>query len=126
MLGAVAAIGVIEYMENPWLFVRELVRLTKPGGYVVLINPNPLSLLSKITLLLKNHFNGFRADANSSITAVLEQDLVRIFQVCGLVKIEIAYSNQGRIPFANRHWPGQLGGRAFSDNLLCIGQVPVV
>jgi SAM-dependent methyltransferase len=124
----VAAIGVIEYMENPWGFVRELVRLAKPGGYVVLVNPNQLSLLSKTTLLLKNHFNGFQADSHpiAAITAVLEQDLRRICEVCGLINIEIAYSNQGRIPFTNRHWSRQLGGRAFSDNLLCVGQVPVV
>src|SRR5262249_44997443 len=35
-----AAIEVIEHLENPRAFVRELARITKPGGWVVLTTPN--------------------------------------------------------------------------------------
>jgi 2-polyprenyl-3-methyl-5-hydroxy-6-metoxy-1,4-benzoquinol methylase len=31
---------VIEHIENPWFFLRELHRITKPGGTVILSTPN--------------------------------------------------------------------------------------
>lgn len=36
---AVAA-EVIEHLENPWFFIRELYRITKPGGTVIISTPN--------------------------------------------------------------------------------------
>ena len=45
----VCAVEVIEHLENPRAFVRELVRLAKPGGFVIVTTPNQLSLLSKLT-----------------------------------------------------------------------------
>lgn len=36
----VVATEVIEHLENPWLFVRELYRVTKPGGVVIISTPN--------------------------------------------------------------------------------------
>lgn len=36
----VVATEVIEHLENPWFFVRELYRITKPGGVVVISTPN--------------------------------------------------------------------------------------
>src|SRR5205807_3902971 len=45
-----AAVEVIEHLENPRAFVRELVRITKPGGWVVVTTPNQLSVLSLLTL----------------------------------------------------------------------------
>ena len=53
----VCAVEVIEHLENPRAFVRELLRLTKPGGFVIVTTPNQLSLLSKLTFILKNQFN---------------------------------------------------------------------
>src|SRR5262249_49555732 len=50
----VAAVETIEHLENPRAFLRELVRLTRPGGWVIVTTPNQLSLLSKLTLVLKN------------------------------------------------------------------------
>ena len=47
----VAAVEVIEHLENPRDFMRKLVRLAKPGGWVIVTTPNQLSLLSLLTLL---------------------------------------------------------------------------
>ena len=123
----VCAIEVIEHLENPRAFVRELVRLAKPGGVVIVTTPNQLSLLSKLTLILKNQFNAFQDAPGlypAHITALLEIDLIRIFTESGLTDIQINYSNVGRMPFTPWHWPKSLGlgDRTFSDNLLCIGQ----
>jgi 2-polyprenyl-3-methyl-5-hydroxy-6-metoxy-1,4-benzoquinol methylase len=123
----VCAVEVIEHLENPRAFVRELVRLVKPGGFVIVTTPNQLSLLSKLTLILKNQFNAFQEAPGlypAHITALLEIDLIRVFAESGLTNIQINYSNVGRIPFTPWHWPASLGlrDRTFSDNLLCIGQ----
>ncbi|NES99914.1 MAG: methyltransferase domain-containing protein [Sphaerospermopsis sp. SIO1G2] len=122
----VCAVETIEHLENPRAFVREMVRLAKPGGLVIVTTPNQLSLLSKLTLILKNQFNAFQEAPGlypAHITALLEIDLIRIFIECGLTDIHIEYTNSGRIPFTPWHWPNNLGfrGRTFSDNILCMG-----
>ena len=123
----ICAVEVIEHLENPRAFVRELVRLAKPGGLVIVTTPNQLSWLSKLTLILKDQFNAFQAAPGlypAHITALLEIDLIRIFTECSLTNIQIDYTNSGRLPFTPWHWPENLGfrGRAFSDNILCVGQ----
>lgn len=124
----VCAVEVIEHLENPRAFVRELVRLAKPGGFVIVTTPNQLSLLSKLTFILKNQVNAFQEAPGvypAHITALLEIDLIRIFTESGPSNnIQINYSNCGRMPFTPWHWPKSLGlgDRSFSDNVLCIGQ----
>lgn len=123
----VCAVEIIEHLENPRAFIRELVRLTKPGGLVIVTTPNQLSVLSKLTLILKNQFNAFQEAPGlypAHITALLEIDLIRIFTECSLTEVQIEYSHYGRIPFTPWHWFRSLGfhGRAFSDNILCVGQ----
>jgi 2-polyprenyl-3-methyl-5-hydroxy-6-metoxy-1,4-benzoquinol methylase len=117
----VAAVETIEHVENPRAFVRELSRLTRPGGWVIVTTPNQLSLLSKLTLVVKNQFSAFQERPGlypAHLTALLEVDLVRIAQECGLVEVAIRYTDSGRIPGTPWHWPGWLRGRAFSDNVL--------
>jgi SAM-dependent methyltransferase len=36
----VVSTEVIEHLENPWFFVRELYRITEPGGVVIISTPN--------------------------------------------------------------------------------------
>lgn len=110
----VCSVETIEHLENPRAFIRELVRLTKPGGLVMITTPNQLSLLSKLTLLLKNQFNAFQEAPGlypAHITALLEIDLIRIATECDLIDVKIDFSNQGRIPFTPWHWPKSLGFR---------------
>ena len=44
----VVAVETIEHLENPRAFMRELTRLVKSGGTVIVTTPNQLSLLSKM------------------------------------------------------------------------------
>ncbi len=120
---AVVAIEIIEHLENPRAFFRELTRLAKPGGLVVLTTPNQLSLLSKTTFLLRGQFNAFQEAPGlypAHRTALLEIDLLRLARECELQEVQIRYSNHGRIPATRQHWPAWLGlrGRTFSDNVL--------
>lgn len=122
----VVSVETIEHVENPRSFARELVRLARPGGWVMITTPNQLSLLSKLTLVIKNQFNAFQDTSYPAhLTALLEIDLVRICAECGLLDSEIRYSNCGRIPGTSRRWPFALHGRAFSDNLMIVARKPV-
>lgn len=121
----VLCIECIEHVENPRALVRELLRIAKPGARVIVTTPNQLSLLSKISLLTKNEFVAFQEAPGlypSHITALVEADLRRIAIECGLVNVEIHFTDSGRIPFTRRHWPSFMRGRAFSDNVLLAGR----
>ena len=124
----VAAVETIEHLENPRAFAREVVRLCRPGGWVVITTPNQLSLLSKLTLVVKNEFNAFRATSYPAhLTALLAVDLLRIAGECGLTAAAIAYTHSGRIPGTAWHYPGWLSRffpRSLSDNVLLIARKP--
>ena len=106
----VAAVETIEHLENPRAFMRELARLTRPGGWVVVTTPNQLSFLSKLTLLIKNQFNAFQDSCYPAhLTALVEIDLRRIAAECRLADVAIAYSRCGRVPGLPWHFPSLLG-----------------
>lgn len=127
-LGAdvVTSVETIEHLENPRAFARELVRVAKPGGWVVITTPNQLSLLSLLTLLVKKNFNAFQdVHYPAHLTALLEVDLRRIASECGLTDVSIIYSHEGRLMLTPWHYPQALARvfpRALSDNLLLIGR----
>jgi len=124
----VVAVEVIEHLENPRRFARELTRLVKPGGWVVVTTPNQLSVLSKLTLIVFNEFNAFRAGSYPAhLTALLEIDLRRIAGECGWTDVSVTFTRVGRMPGVAWHWPrwlSRLAPRAFSDNVLLVARTP--
>lgn len=120
------AVETIEHLENPRAFMRELVRIVKPGGWVVVTTPNQLSLLSLLTLLIKHRFNAFQdVHYPAHLTALLEVDLRRIATECGLSDVTMRYSCEGRVVLTPWHYPefiARLFPRAFSDNVLLVGR----
>jgi len=125
LFDATVSIETIEHLENPRAFFRELTRITRPGGLVIVTTPNQLSLLSKLTLVVKNQFTAFQERPGlypAHRTALLAIDLIRISKECGLENLRIEYSNHGRIPGSAKGWPSVLRGRAFSDNVLVIAR----
>jgi len=125
----VTAVETIEHLENPWAFVRSLVRIVKPGGWVVVTTPNQLNLLSLLTLFTKRRFSAFQdAHYPAHRTALLESDLERTASAAGLERIAIAYTCRGRVPLVAMHYPFTLARifpRALSDNLMVIGRRPI-
>jgi 2-polyprenyl-3-methyl-5-hydroxy-6-metoxy-1,4-benzoquinol methylase len=106
--------------------MRQLARVAKPGGVVIVTTPNQLSLLSKMTLVIKNQFNAFQEAPGlpAHLTALLEIDLLRIASECGLSGPTIHYTNSGRIPFTPLNWPRWLRGKPFSDNVILMARKP--
>jgi 2-polyprenyl-3-methyl-5-hydroxy-6-metoxy-1,4-benzoquinol methylase len=122
----VTAVETIEHLENPWAFCRELSRIVRPGGWIVATTPNQLSMLSLLTLLVKQRFSAFQDGAYPAHrTALLEVDLRRIAGECALADVEVRYTESGRVPLTAAHYPAALSRvfpRALSDNMLLIGR----
>ena len=121
-----AAVEVIEHLENPRAFARELVRITRPGGWIAITTPNQLSVLSLLTLAVKGRFSAFQdRDYPAHRTALLEIDLRRIAAECGLGDVHVEYTRHGRVPLTPWHYPSgfaSLAPRRFSDNVVLIGR----
>ena len=123
---AAVAIEVIEHLENPRAFARELSRIVKPGGWVVVSTPNQLSALSLLTLATKGRFAAFQdTEYPAHRTALLEVDLQRILRECGLQDVDVAFTCHGRLPLTRTHYPralARLAPRRFSDNIVAAGR----
>ena len=128
VVDAAVAIEVIEHLENPRAFVRELVRIVRPGGWVAVSTPNQLSVLSLGSLAVKGHFAAFQdASYPAHRTALVETDLRRIAAECALEAVEVRYTCRGRIPLTALHYPtaiARLAPRGFSDNVVVLGRRP--
>src|SRR5688572_4915899 len=122
------AAETIEHLEKPRALVREMARVVRPGGLVIVTTPNNLSFLSKLTLIVKNQFNAFQDGSYPAhITALLEVDLLRMARENRLVDVRVEYSRQGRMPGTARSFPGVLSRwfpRAFSDNVMLCARRP--
>jgi len=120
----VVAIETIEHLENPRAFVRELSRILKPGGWLVVTTPNQVSLLSLLSLAIKGRFVAFQ-DAYYPIhcTALLPIDLLRMASDCSLSGVEVHFTTSGRMPLTHVHYPGALARlfpQQLSDNVLLV------
>jgi 2-polyprenyl-3-methyl-5-hydroxy-6-metoxy-1,4-benzoquinol methylase len=123
---AAAAVEVIEHLENPRAFCRELARITKRDGWVVITTPNQLSALSLLTLAVKGRFAAFQdGEYPAHRTALLPVDLQRLAAECRLRDVSIEYTQWGRVPLTPWHYPDRIAGlwpRGLSDNVVMIGR----
>jgi 2-polyprenyl-3-methyl-5-hydroxy-6-metoxy-1,4-benzoquinol methylase len=121
---------VIEHLENPRRVARDLFRLLRPGGQVILSTPNNESWRSLVALLVRGHFVAFGGPSYPAhITALLRQDLEHVLREAGFVDPVFSFTNVGGIPGSPSHtWQQLLGRRArglrFSDNVLVSASKP--
>lgn len=123
---AVVSVETIEHLENPRAFLRELVRIARPGAPVLVTTPNQLSALSLLTLLSRQQFASFQdVQYPAHRTALLEIDLRRMAAEVGLREVSIRYTLAGRVVFTARHYPrwlARVSPRLFSDTIMLIGR----
>ena len=121
-----AAVETIEHLENPRALVRELTRVTRPCGWVIVTTPNQLSALSLLTLVVKQRFSAFQDGSYPAHrTALLEIDLRRMAAENGLVDVHVRFTSRGRVPLTGAHYPAVLARwypRALSDNVVLIAR----
>ena len=120
----VIAAEVIEHLENPRAVCRELFRLLRPGGQVLLSTPNNESWRALVALLVRGHFVAFGDSSYPAhITALTRLDLQRALAEAGFRQIAFGFTDVGGIPgLPSRRWQSLLGGGArglrFSDNVI--------
>ncbi len=56
----VFSIEGIEHFENPWTFAKELCRVLKPGGRLIISTPNTISVDARVKYLLAGYYPRFR------------------------------------------------------------------
>lgn len=124
----VIACEVTPCLENPRQLLRECVRLCKPGGWVIVHNPNLRSWFSLISLVFTGEHRLYREQSAAyMISPMLEVDMVRMAKASGLTEPKMFYTLQGRIPVIHRYFPqwfARLFPRGCSDHLGMIAHKP--
>ena len=124
--GMVTALETIEHLENPRAFVRELVRVLRPGGWMVVTTPNQLSARSLLSLLTRGHFAEFHGSCYPAhVTALLPRDLERIAAECGLERAAVESIADGRVPLSSVRYPrflSRLFPSALSDHVALVAR----
>jgi 2-polyprenyl-3-methyl-5-hydroxy-6-metoxy-1,4-benzoquinol methylase len=124
----VVAAEVIEHLENPRFTVRELARLLKSGGSVIISTPNNESWRSFVALVVRGHYVAFGESCYPAhITALLRKDFARIFLESKLTAPEFYFTDDGGIPgLPIVTWQkitlGLLRGLRFSDNVIVVAK----
>jgi 2-polyprenyl-3-methyl-5-hydroxy-6-metoxy-1,4-benzoquinol methylase len=121
---------VIEHLENPRAMVRDLYRICKPGGHLLVTTPNNESIRALCALLVRGHFVLF-GDSNypAHISALLRKDLTRIFEEAGFEQPSFRFTAKGAVPgLTCLAWQrlslGLLRGVRFSDGVLAFARKP--
>lgn len=123
----VTSLGVIEYMENPYAFAREVHRVLRPGGTAILSTPNNESWRALLSLVLRGHFVAFpRLGSNINLTALVRSDFEKILTFAGFSNLRFSYTASGMVPKLLVNWQkisaGLLRGMRYSDDVLVVCQ----
>jgi 2-polyprenyl-3-methyl-5-hydroxy-6-metoxy-1,4-benzoquinol methylase len=93
------SLEVIEHIENPRHFMRELTRILKPNGCGFVSTPNNLNLFSRLNFLFKKENRFFKDNCYPAhITMLTKKDLQRIAQENDLNIIGFYYNYTDTIP----------------------------
>jgi len=56
----VTSVEGIEHIENPHLLIREICRILKDSGYLIITTPNIMNIKSRLYFLLRSYFTDFK------------------------------------------------------------------
>jgi len=95
----VVSTEVIEHLENPWFFMRELYRITEPGGVVIISTPNLFNVYVRAWYALTGRLYNFLDSAYQNIghiTPIYLWNLERMAE--GKFDVETVTVNASPIP----------------------------
>jgi 2-polyprenyl-3-methyl-5-hydroxy-6-metoxy-1,4-benzoquinol methylase len=93
------SLEVIEHVENPRHFMREMTRIIKPGGYGYISTPNNHNFFSKLNFLFKGEHRFFQDSCYPAhITVLFKKDLLRLLAENGLMFKRFYFNHQDTIP----------------------------
>jgi len=90
---------VIEHLENPRHLLRELKKILKKEGLIILTTPNIFNWKARIYYLLTGRIWGFNEEnyeVNGHITPITKQDIQRICDEENLKLNTITYNNSNK------------------------------
>lgn len=94
----VVSVEGIEHLEAPKRFVRELARVLKPGGRLVLSTPNPLNVASRWRFFTRGYHKHFTPDARAQLSSghlhAIDYVLLRQFFEAAGLELESITCNQ--------------------------------
>ncbi|MEI7979630.1 MAG: methyltransferase domain-containing protein [Bacteroidota bacterium] len=100
----VFSLEVIEHIENPRHFVREIARILKPGGLGFISTPNNLNLFSKLYFLFKSEHRFFQDNCYPAhITCLFKKDMERILNENMLTLQSIHYNYEDVMPIIGKN-----------------------
>ena len=91
----VAAIEIIEHLENPRHFLRQCCKLVAPRGIILLSTPNIEDLYSRVRFLMRGRFSFFyetHYDRMRHITPLASWQLRQIFRELELAELAHGYN----------------------------------
>ncbi len=105
----ITAVEIIEHLENPRKFIREIKKCLKKEGIAIITTPNILNWKARLYYLLKGIIWGFRKEdykISGHISPVTRYDFQRICDEEKLKILQITYNNSNK--------------EIFGDNLIVI------
>ena len=82
---AVLGIEVIEHIQDQWTYVRQLMKLVKPGGVLLITTPHTTSWISRFMFFFTGQFSSFDAHGLTygHISPISPWELRLIMDSCG-------------------------------------------
>lgn len=121
----VVCTDVIEHLENPRGLLRQIQRVLKTKGKLILSTPNHLSLRARLSFLFRGYSCYFeKLKVSRHITFLTKFDLLVIFKEVGFAPLKITYT-KGIIPKTRIHWQTPfpfLRGDLLSDTVIVLGE----
>ena len=101
----IVASEIIEHLENPRHFLRELAKMLNPGGFVVLTTPNPDSPVSHALLLALGHHSWFSDDDYKTLGHITPVSARMLRQAAAEVGLSIEVDSWSDAWENVRGWP---------------------